>query len=158
MKRILLLMVMVMLPVLAHAEPKTFANAKLSLDLPAGWKVTTDGNTTIAKAADGTATIAVAELDAVDRPALEALGKRFLKEVHWRDKTFSDEVHGVPVTGLEGEGVSLTEGKLVKVAGFFAAGADKQHGIVVLVYADEAGRDAHKKEVRDMLQTLAPAK
>jgi hypothetical protein len=144
--------------VLAHADPKTFAGSKLSLDLPAGWKVTTDGNTTTARATDGSATVIVAELDAVDRAALEGMAKRFLKDVRWRDKPFTDQVNGVAVTGLEGEGQALSDGKLVKVGGFFAAGGDGKHGIAVIAYADEAGRDTHKKEVRAMLQSLAPAK
>ena len=162
MKRILMLALAVLalgaLP--AFAEVKTHPGAKVSLDVPAGWKMDSHGdNAMTIMEPNGDVTFFLVVLDQGDiQKAATALDKEVAKiatDVKWAsEKPASQKLNGMDA--LYNKATAKIKGKDAEL-GVILVKTPTGKALLILGGIDASKKDAHKDEVKKFIESIKPA-
>jgi hypothetical protein len=146
----------------AHADVHVCAPAKLSVDLPKAWHVTTGKDPGVIRAASPDQAVAVA-LWVIPKPDLKAAIKEIDKQLvgvvkhqKWAGGQ-ADVLHGMRAYTVEGTGVS-GGGNPIDLLVVVVGPTPNKKAAIVLAAVDHAKLDAHWSEVEKILKSVAPAK
>jgi len=143
----------------AHAETRTHEGAKVTLDVPSGWKVETDGDSmTINDPKEEVAFfLHVLDVDALDK-AVDALDKevgKSFQNVKWEDEPSEQKINGMDSLILEG--TAKIDGKPVDIGVLLVATPAKKI-LLVLGAVEHDKAKKHDKDVEHFLTSIKPMK
>jgi len=143
----------------ASADVKAAKTAKLTLDVPATWKITVTDDTMKGESKDKDIALLVWTIDSADVPAaekkLEGELYRAVASLKWGKPT-TGKVHGLPITYFDGIGHVVGGDVDVKAA---LIGPSKAKKVLLVVAAvAHAKVDAHTAEVKALFDSVQPQK
>jgi hypothetical protein len=153
-------LVLLALTSLAHAETKTSKDAKLSVTVPDGWKLTEKSAGIAGESKDKEVAVLVWSVDSTD---LDAIKKKLEGELYnavaslkW-DKPTTGKVHDIAATFLTGQGKAVGGDVSIHAAVVGPTPPNKKALLMVLaVKVDKL--EAHKAEIQTILNSVQVAK
>ena len=143
----------------ARADVKPAKAAKLSLDVPATWKVTVTDDTMKGESKDKDIALLVWTIDSADVPAaekkLEGELYRAVASLKW-GKATTGKVHGLPVTYFDGIGHVV--GGDVDVKAQLVGPTKTKKVLLVVAAVAHAKVEAHTAEVKALFDSVQPSK
>jgi predicted Zn-dependent protease len=154
-----LAVLLVALPSLALAEKKTHAEAKVSIDVPAGWKSEAEEHTLTMSDPNEEAVIALMVVDAKDlEKAADALDKEIgnaVSDLKWDGEPSEVKVNGMDGMAVDGKG--KIEGKAVDV-GVLLVVSPAGKVVLVLGAVESSKAKKHEAQLEKILKSIKPEK
>jgi len=153
------LVVVALLCGVAAADVHTNKAAKVTLDIPKGYKMSEQDDVMRGESADKAVALFYWNVDTGDADkALQKLGEELYKAVGslaW-DKPKAEKVHGLDAQWITGTGRSV--GNTLDLTVLLAGPTATKHHVLVVGIVDHAKAEAHKAEIAAILASLKPAK
>lgn len=143
----------------SHADKRTHAAAKVSIDVPDGWKIDAEeDNMTITDAADECAIFfIVLETDDLHK-ALDAIDSelsKVAKNIKWEDKPSELKLNGMDAIALDGKGkIDGTDADM----GVMLINTPADKILLVLGAVESAKSSKHEADVEKILKSIKPEK
>jgi hypothetical protein len=142
-----------------HAEPKTSKAAKVTLDVPKGWKVDVKDDTMRGESGDKQVALLMWVVDSAD---VDAATKKLDGELYsavaslkWGKPTAA-KVHGLKASYIDGTGRAVSGELDVKVIVVGPTATKK--GVILVAAVEHAKLDAHKAEIQALFESVRPAR
>ena len=149
---------LVLLTSVAHADVKTVKAAKLSLDVPATWKVDVKDVSIKGESKDKEIALLVWTVDSADATAamktIEGEIYSAVASLKWSKPTTA-KVHGLAVSYVDGIGHAV--GGDVDIKAAIVGPTKAKKAVIVVAAIAHAKLDAHKAEVKALFDSAAPA-
>jgi hypothetical protein len=155
-KSILIVLTVLLIAETASAGTHTHPGAKVSLEIPSSWKVTTEKGMLIGRSADKTVALLFWVVDTSDaEKALSTLDKELggkVTQIKWPGAPKKFEKNGL--SGIRNAGSAKVDGKDAVVLIGLAGGKKEKKGVIVFGMIETAQAKAHGAELEAIFESL----